>query len=152
MVRAVAVVWHPGQASAHADPTLQHRARCRKVVLWLCAVPVRRPREPKPCANTAGSRRQEILGETVRSHGMRGNIMAAVCQVTGAVPGFGHNISHSHRRTKRRFDPNIQKKTYFVPSLGRKVTLTLSVKGIKLIDARGIESVVADLQKRGVKF
>ena len=72
--------------------------------------------------------------------------MAAVCQVTGAVPGFGHNISHSHRRTKRRFDPNIQKKT------GRKVTLTLSAKGIKVIDARGIEAVVADLQKRGVKF
>ena len=42
--------------------------------------------------------------------------MAAVCQVTGAVPGFGHNISHSHRRTKRRFDPNVQKKTYYVPS------------------------------------
>ena len=34
--------------------------------------------------------------------------MAAVCQVTGAVPGFGHNISHSHRRTKRRWNPNIQ--------------------------------------------
>src|SRR5699024_3356336 len=104
------------------------------------------------CANTVGSRRQEILGEAVRSHGMRGIIMAAVCQVTGAVPGFGHNISHSHRRTKRRFDPNIQKKSYYVPSLGRKVTLNLSVKGIKVIDARGIESVVADLQKRGVKL
>ena len=51
--------------------------------------------------------------------------MAAVCQVTGAVPGFGHSISHSHRRTKRRFDPNVQKKTYFVPSLGRKVTLNI---------------------------
>ena len=38
--------------------------------------------------------------------------MAAHCQVTGAGPGFGHSISHSHRRTKRRFDPNIQKKTY----------------------------------------
>ena len=37
--------------------------------------------------------------------------MAAVCQVTGAVPGFGHSISHSHRRNKRRFDPNVQKKT-----------------------------------------
>ena len=48
--------------------------------------------------------------------------------------------------------PNIQKKTYFVPSLGRKVTLTLSAKGIKVIDARGIEAVVADLKKRGVKF
>jgi large subunit ribosomal protein L28 len=83
---------------------------------------------------------------------MRGIIMAAVCQVTGAVPGFGHSISHSHRRTKRRFDPNIQKKTYYVPSLGRKVTLTLSVKGIKRIDVRGIESVVADLKNRGVKI
>ena len=64
--------------------------------------------------------------------------MAAVCQVTGAVPGFGHNISHSHRRTKRRFDPNVQKKTYFVPSLGRNIKLNVSAKGIKLIDARGI--------------
>jgi len=78
--------------------------------------------------------------------------MAAVCQVTGAVPGFGHNISHSHRRTKRRFDPNIQKKKYFVPSLRRHVTLTLSAKGIKTIDARGIESVVKDLLSRGVKI
>ena len=78
--------------------------------------------------------------------------MAAHCQVTGAGPGFGHSISHSHRRTKRRFDPNIQKKTYWVPSLGRKVTLNLSVKGIKTIDARGIDAVVADMLKRGEKF
>ncbi|WP_282825001.1 50S ribosomal protein L28 [Gulosibacter sediminis] len=78
--------------------------------------------------------------------------MAAVCQVTGATPQFGHNISHSHRRTKRRFDPNIQKKKYFVPSLGRNVTLTLSAKGIKVIDARGIDAVVADLLKKGVKL
>lgn len=78
--------------------------------------------------------------------------MAAVCQVTGAIPGFGHSISHSHRRNKRRFDPNIQKKSYFVPSLGRKVTLTLSAKGIKVIDARGIDAVVRDMTKRGVKL
>ena len=78
--------------------------------------------------------------------------MAAVCQVTGAVPGFGHSISHSHRRNKRRFDPNIQKKTYYVPSLRRKVTLTLSAKGTKVIDARGIESVVKDLLARGEKI
>ncbi|MEN9740316.1 MAG: hypothetical protein RLZ72_582 [Actinomycetota bacterium] len=78
--------------------------------------------------------------------------MAAVCQVTGATPGFGHTISHSHRRNKRRFDPNIQKKSYFVPSLGRKVTLTLSAKGIKVIDARGIDAVVRDMIARGVKL
>ena len=78
--------------------------------------------------------------------------MAAVCQVTGAVPGFGHNISHSHRRTKRRFDPNVQKKTYFVPSLRRNITINVSAKGIKVIDARGIESEVKDMQARGVKL
>ena len=78
--------------------------------------------------------------------------MAAVCQVTGAVPGFGHSISHSHRRTKRRFDPNVQKKTYYVPSLRRKVTLNVSAKGIKVIDARGIEAVIKDIQARGVKL
>lgn len=78
--------------------------------------------------------------------------MAAVCQVTGAVPGFGHNISHSHRRTKRRFDPNVQRKTYFVPSLGRKITLNVSVRGMRVIDARGIENVVKDLLAKGVKL
>ena len=78
--------------------------------------------------------------------------MAAVCQVTGAVPGFGHNISHSHRRTKRRFDPNVQKKTYYVPSLGRKVTLNVSAKGIKVIDRDGIEAVVARLRRDGVRI
>lgn len=78
--------------------------------------------------------------------------MAARCQVTGVGPQFGNQISHSHRRTKRRFDPNIQKKTYWVPSLGRKVTLNLSAKGIKTIDVRGIDAVVADLIAKGVKL
>ena len=78
--------------------------------------------------------------------------MAAVCQVTGAVPNFGHSISHSHRRTKRRFDPNIQKKTYWVPSLRRKVTLNVSVRAMKLIDVRGIDAVVSELLAKGVKL
>lgn len=78
--------------------------------------------------------------------------MAAVCQVTGATPGFGNNISHSHRRTRRRFDPNVQKKKYYVPSLRRTVTLNVSAKGIKVIDARGIESVIKDILARGEKI
>ena len=78
--------------------------------------------------------------------------MAAVCQVTGAVTGFGHSISHSHRRNKRRFDTNVQKKTYWVPSLRRKVTLNVSAKGIKVIDARGIDAVVAEIIARGEKI
>jgi len=72
--------------------------------------------------------------------------------VTGAQPGFGHRISHSHRRTKRRFDPNIQHKRYYVPSLGRTVRLTLSAKGIKTIDHHGIDAVVARMLARGVRL
>ncbi|MCF4121577.1 50S ribosomal protein L28 [Antribacter sp. KLBMP9083] len=75
--------------------------------------------------------------------------MSARCQVLGTVPGFGHSISHSHVRTKRRFDPNIQRKRYWVPSLGRYVKLRVSARGIKTIDRAGIDVVVARILARG---
>ena len=50
--------------------------------------------------------------------------MSRRCQARGTKPGFGNNVSHSQRHTKRRWNPNIQKKRYWVPSLGRQVTLT----------------------------
>ncbi|GAB7191344.1 50S ribosomal protein L28 [Kineococcus sp. NUM-3379] len=78
--------------------------------------------------------------------------MPARCQVTGAVPGFGKSVSHSHRRTSRRWDPNVQRKRYFVPSLGRTISLDVSVRGIRTIDRRGIEAVVADLLARGERI
>lgn len=77
--------------------------------------------------------------------------MSARCQVLGTVPGFGHAISHSHVRTKRRWDPNVQRKRYWVPSLGRTVTLRVSARGIKTIDRDGIDVVVARIQARGEK-
>lgn len=75
--------------------------------------------------------------------------MSARCQVLGTTPGFGHSISHSHVRTKRRFDPNVQHKRYWVPSLGRHVRLTVSARGITVIDRRGIDVVVAEILARG---
>jgi len=78
--------------------------------------------------------------------------MSAYCQVTQTRPQFGHAVSHAQNKTKRRFNPNIQKRTYFVPSLKRNVTLNLSARGIKVIDARGIESVIAELKARGEKI
>lgn len=77
--------------------------------------------------------------------------MSAHCQVTGRAPGFGKSVSHSHKRTSRRWNPNIQSKTYFLPSEGRRVTLTLSTKGIKTIDRDGIEAVIAKIRARGEK-
>ena len=78
--------------------------------------------------------------------------MSAHCDVTGRVPSFGKSVSHSHHRTSRRWNPNVQHKTYFVPSLGRRVRLTVSVKGIKTIDRDGIDSVVTGLIARGRRF
>lgn len=78
--------------------------------------------------------------------------MSAHCMVTDARPGFGQYVSHSHRRTKRRFNPNIQHKRYYVPSLGRTVRLTLSAKGIKTTDRDGIEVVVVRMLACGVRL
>jgi large subunit ribosomal protein L28 len=78
--------------------------------------------------------------------------VSAHCQVTGRKPGFGNTVSHSHRRSPRRWNPNIQRKTYFLPSEGRRVTLRVSAKGIKVIDRDGIEAVVARLRARGEKI
>nr|WP_237542381.1 50S ribosomal protein L28 [Streptomyces sp. SID4919] len=72
--------------------------------------------------------------------------------MTGARPGFGNRISHSHRRTSRRFDPNIQRKRYWLASEGRHVRLVLSAKGVKTVDLIGVEAAVARIRARGVKL
>ncbi|SDJ56659.1 large subunit ribosomal protein L28 [Streptomyces indicus] len=72
--------------------------------------------------------------------------------LTGRKPGFGHRISHSHRRTSRRFDPNIQRKRYWLASEGRHVRLTLSAAAVKTVDSIGIEAAVARIRARGVKI
>ncbi len=75
--------------------------------------------------------------------------MSAHCQLTGREPGFGNSISHSHRRTPRRFDPNIQSKRYWLPGEKRYVRLTLSTKGIKTVDRIGIDKAVQLIRARG---
>ncbi|AQA02775.1 50S ribosomal protein L28 [Mycobacterium sp. MS1601] len=78
--------------------------------------------------------------------------MSAICQVTGRAPAFGNTVSHSHRRTRRRWTPNIQLKTYYLPSEDRRIRLRVSTKGMKVIDRDGIESVVARLRNEGQKI
>lgn len=78
--------------------------------------------------------------------------VSAHCQVTGRKPGFGNSVSHSHRRTRRRWSPNVAVKTYYLPSEGRRIRLRVSAKGIKVIDRDGIEAVVARLRRRGERI
>ena len=77
--------------------------------------------------------------------------MSKICQVTGRKPAFGNNVSHSHRKTRRRWDPNIQSHRFWVPSEKRWISLTVSAKGIKTINKHGIEKVLAGMRKRGEK-
>ena len=78
--------------------------------------------------------------------------MSAHCQVTGRQPSFGKSVSHSHRRTSRRWNPNVQRKKFYLASEGRTITLTVSPKGLKTIDKLGIDAVVAQIRARGEKI
>jgi large subunit ribosomal protein L28 len=71
--------------------------------------------------------------------------------LTGARPGFGNRVSHSHRRTPRRFDPNVQTKRYWLSGEGRYVRLRLSARGIRTVDTIGVEAAVARIRARGVR-
>ena len=78
--------------------------------------------------------------------------MSAICQVTGRQPSYGKSVSHSHRCTSRRWNPNVQRRKFYLPSEGRTITLNVSTKGLKIIDRDGIESVVAKIRARGEKI
>ena len=78
--------------------------------------------------------------------------MSKVCQVTGKGPMVGHKVSHSNRKTKKRWLPNLQTHRFWVPSEERWVKLRLSTAGIREVDKRGIEAVLRDLRSRRTKI
>ena len=78
--------------------------------------------------------------------------MAKVCQVTGKAPMVGHHVSHANNKTKRLFMPNLQRRKFWVEAENRWVSLRLTNAGLRLIDKKGIEVVLADLRAAGQKF
>ena len=77
--------------------------------------------------------------------------MSQVCQITGKKPLVGMNVSHSHIRTKKRSSPNLRWKRYWLGSENRWVRLRVSSKGMRIINKKGIEAVVAELRAKGQK-
>ena len=77
--------------------------------------------------------------------------MARVCQVTGKRPITGNNVSHAHNKTKRRFLPNLHSHRFWVESEERFVKLRVSANGMRTIDKKGIDTVLAEIRKRGEK-
>jgi large subunit ribosomal protein L28 len=77
--------------------------------------------------------------------------MSKVCQITGNRPLSGCNVSHAHNKTKRRFLPNLHYHRFWVESENRWIRLRVSTKGMRIIDKKGIDTVIADLRARGEK-
>ncbi|MGR6832852.1 50S ribosomal protein L28 [Aliivibrio sp. EL58] len=75
--------------------------------------------------------------------------MSRVCQVTGKRPAVGNNRSHAKNATKRRFLPNLQTHRFWVESEKRFVKLRLTVKGMRIIDKKGIDVVLSEMRARG---
>ena len=77
--------------------------------------------------------------------------MARVCQITGKRPATGNNVSHANNKTRRRFLPNLHTHRFWVDSENRWVKLRISSKGLRIIDKKGIDTVLKELRERGVK-
>ncbi len=65
-----------------------------------------------------------------------------ICEITGKVAMVGNNVSHSNRKTKRRFSPNLKTKRFWSESEGRWITLKVSTKGIKTINKKGLDAAL----------
>lgn len=76
--------------------------------------------------------------------------MSRVCQLTGKRPVSGNNVSHSNRKTKRRFLPNLHKKRFFIPETDQWVTLKVSSHALRSINKHGIYEYLKKLERKGV--
>jgi large subunit ribosomal protein L28 len=71
--------------------------------------------------------------------------------VTGKSPVIGNNVSHANNRTRRRFLPNLHRHRFWVASENKFVRLRVSSKGIRVIDKKGIDSVLAEVRANDIK-
>ena len=78
--------------------------------------------------------------------------MSRICQVTGKAMQSGNNVSHANNKTLRHFHANIHERRFWVASEDRWIKLKVSAHGLRTIDKRGIDSVLAELRARGEKI
>ncbi|MCC8088248.1 MAG: 50S ribosomal protein L28 [Rikenellaceae bacterium] len=71
------------------------------------------------------------------------------CEITGKRAMVGNNVSHSNAKTKRRFNPNLKTKRYFLEEEGRWITLKVSAAGMKTINKKGLKAALKDAKALG---
>lgn len=77
--------------------------------------------------------------------------MSKVCQVTGKKPLMGNTVSHANNRRRRRFEPNLHTHRFWLETEKRFVSLRVSANGMRIIDKKGVEAIVAEIRARGEK-
>ena len=75
--------------------------------------------------------------------------MSKICQITGKKVMVGNNVSHSKRRTKRRFQPNIFNKRFFIPEEDKWITLRVTGAGLRIINRLGISAAMKQASVKG---
>jgi large subunit ribosomal protein L28 len=78
--------------------------------------------------------------------------MSRVCQVTGKKPSTGNTVSHANNKRRRRFLPNLHTQRFWLETEKRWVTLRISMHGLRTLEKRGVETVVAELRAQGLKI
>ena len=75
--------------------------------------------------------------------------MSRVCQLTGKSVMVGNNVSHSNRKTKRKFFPNLVTKKFFLPEEEAFITLKISTSALRTINKKGISACVKEAREKG---
>ena len=75
--------------------------------------------------------------------------MSRVCEITGKKVMVGNNVSHSKRRTRRKFYPNLFTKRYYFEEEDRWITLKVSADGMRTITKKGLKKALNDAQEKG---
>ena len=75
--------------------------------------------------------------------------MSQVCQITGKKVMTGNNVSHSKRRTRRKFYPNLFKKRFYLVEEKRWIILTVSAAGMRTINKNGLGKTLKDAKEKG---
>jgi large subunit ribosomal protein L28 len=115
------------------------------------------PRPPARCrlarASLCWYKARLVFGVPQQGRGPRleDSAMSKVCQITGKGPTTGNTVSHANNRKRRRFLPNLHKQRFWLESEKRWVRLKVSGHGLRTIEKKGIETVIAELRAQGVK-
>jgi large subunit ribosomal protein L28 len=78
--------------------------------------------------------------------------MSRVCQITGKRPVTGNTVSHANNKRRRRFLPNLHTQRFWLEGEKRWVSLRLSTNGMRTIEKKGLDAVLAELRARGEKI